>query len=921
MSRWVFRFSFAAIVLPALLLTSGAAHAQTTPLSSSESPDPAAQTAATQTGAAQPAPANVRRDVGTLRITVVDETGAAIVDSPVRIWSEKGVDRTVQTSQRGEAIFENLAPGKYAVHVESIGFDAQDFEQNVRRGNTNKQITLSIASFVEQVDVTRDETEKALNDAFSTQLTQEQIDQLPDDADEMAEVLEQMAGPGARLRVNGFQGGRLPPKSQIAEIRFRFDPFSADNHEGGSPRIDIRTRPGNGEWRNSMTLTFRDDSLNARNAKALERGDEASQRAMWTVDGPIVKGKTSFSLAVGGLNSYDTETITSLRSDRTGLNTIEQPNDRLNIEARVEHALSKNHMLRAELQQNGNKQQNLGVGGFTEEMRAFSQERDETTFRISENGSIKGRFRNELRFEFNHENMELSSATPGVQINVLDQFNIGGAQRSGGRRTREIEIADDFDFTIGKKHAMRTGIEMESSWLRGDELSNNVGTFTFSSLADYNALRPRQYRVRQGNPLVEYSNTEFAWYINDDIRVRKNVMLNVGLRYEVQSILKDRNNFAPRAHVTWSPFKSAKTTLRAGAGVFYDWYDTGLYEDTLRVNGINQRDIIINQPCYPDPLACGSQEPTNPSVIQAAAYLVMPTVTRFSVGFEHQLTSWMGVRGNLFRQHGTNQFRSLNVNAKVNGVRPVADLGNISQIESIGEAKNIGVEVSANFNYQPRRMFSFLHYTYARSSNDGDGASSLPADSNNLAAEWGPAQNDLRHRLMWGINAPIAFGFRTNFSVRYQSATPYTITTGFDLNDDGVFSNDRPAGVSRNSARGDDALTMDLRLSWSKGFGAPRTPIGPGGGGPVVRGGPGGGGGRGGGGGGGGRGGGGGPVMMMMGPGEQRRFNVEIFTAVNNLTNAVNYGGYSGVLTSPAFGLPNSAQPARRIELGTRLGF
>ena len=187
-----------------------------------------------------------------------------------------------------------------------------------------------------------------------------------------------------------------------------------------------------------MTLTFRDDSLNARNAKALERGDEASQRAMWTIDGPIVKGKTSFSLAVGGLNSYDTETITSQRVDRTGLNTIEQPNDRLNVEARVEHALSKNHMLRVELQQNGNKQQNLGVGGFTEEMRAYSQDRNETTFRISESGSIKGRFRNELRFEFVHEDLEFSSATPGVhdQRARLVQHRRRAARRRPSARAR-----------------------------------------------------------------------------------------------------------------------------------------------------------------------------------------------------------------------------------------------------------------------------------------------------------------------------------------------------------------------------------------------------------------------------------------------------------------------------------------------------
>ena len=100
--------------------------------------------------------------------------------------------------------------------------------------------------------------------------------------------------------------------------------------------------------------------------------------------------------------------------------------------------------------------------------------------------------------------MEFSSATQGSEFHVLDAFNIGGAQRAGGRRTREIELADNLDFTLGKKHAMRTGIEMESSWLRADELTNDLGTFTFPTPEDFYAGLPQQYRVREGNPLVEY---------------------------------------------------------------------------------------------------------------------------------------------------------------------------------------------------------------------------------------------------------------------------------------------------------------------------------------------------------------------------------------------------------------------------------
>ena len=264
-------------------------------------------------------------------------------------------------------------------------------------------------------------------------------------------------------------------------------------------------------------------------------------------------------------------------------------------------------MLRVELQQNGNKQQNLGVGSFTEEMRAYSQDRNETTFRISENGSIRGRFRNELRFEFVHEDMEFSSATPGVQINVLDWFNIGGAQRAGGRRTREIEIADDFDFTLGKKHALRTGIEMESSWLRGDELTNDVGTFTFSTPDDFYAGRrvSSAARRRSAGRILEHRVRVVHQRRHPPAQERDDEPRRA-LRSAV-AFSSDYNNFAPRAHVTWSPFKSAKTTFRAGAGVFYDWYDTALYEDTLRVNGVNQKDIIIDQPCYPDPFACGQQ--------------------------------------------------------------------------------------------------------------------------------------------------------------------------------------------------------------------------------------------------------------------------------------------------------------------------
>src|SRR4029434_7285883 len=106
---------------------------------------------------------------------------------------------------------------------------------------------MRIAKLAETIEVGRDPRERASDprsDAFATVLGQAEINELPDDPDEMERVLRDMAGPGAVMRVNGFRGGRLPPKDQIAQIRFRRNMFAADAHEPGLMSVDIVTKPG-----------------------------------------------------------------------------------------------------------------------------------------------------------------------------------------------------------------------------------------------------------------------------------------------------------------------------------------------------------------------------------------------------------------------------------------------------------------------------------------------------------------------------------------------------------------------------------------------------------------------------------------------------------------------------------------------------
>jgi hypothetical protein len=388
-------FRLAAIAVALSVVTAGRATAQ-------DATPPAAPVVDAPQAPA-PAPAQDKPDPasGAVRIVVLDQTGAAIVGATVSVIAANaapGTEAKVATAnEQGEATIERLAPGKYLVQVESIGFETQQVKDiTVRRGRQERrEVQLPIAGYVEEVEVTRDKTDQNITDNFSSALTPEQIDALPDDEDDMAEQLSQMAGPGAVLRVNGFSGGRLPPKSQIAEIRFRFDPYSAENHEAGFPRVDIRTRPGNGAWRNNATFTFRDESLNARNAFAPEKPSEQARRYQYSMDGPIKKGKTSFSLNVGGMNAFDTETIRAQNEDGSVFGgVVSQPTDRINFNARVEHAINKNQLMRVEYSRNANDQGQLGVGGFELFDRAYDREVRGNQFRISTSGPVFRKMRN-----------------------------------------------------------------------------------------------------------------------------------------------------------------------------------------------------------------------------------------------------------------------------------------------------------------------------------------------------------------------------------------------------------------------------------------------------------------------------------------------------------------------------------------------
>jgi hypothetical protein len=859
-----------------------------------------------------PAASQTARDA-TLRVGVVDQTGAVIVNAKVTLQpiEPAGAPAEAITNERGEAAFTTLAPGRYAVRAEFPGFDPKELDDlRLRAGaNTRREMKLNLAKIAQDVEVGQDPRDRALDprsNAFGNVLTRAQIEALPDDPDEMEAALKEMAGPGATIRVDGFRGGKLPPKSQIQSIRFRRDLFAAENHGGGLVFVDIATRPGGGPLRGSVDFTFRDESLNARNAFAPRLGAEQQHNGTFTMSGTLLKDRTGFSFTTNGVNAYDSKTLKAALPDGTFSDSVRRPNDRTNFTARLDHAITKSQAMRASYQRNASDSRNLGVGDYDLPSRGYSRDTAEDMFRISESGPVGRDFYQETRFQYRRTSSFSSSDTDAPAVLVLDAFNSGGAQVSGGRNGTDFEFASDIDYVKGR-HSARAGFLFEGGWYRSDDARNQGGTFTFASREAFLAGLPTTYTERRGDPLVKYGQAQLGLYIQDDFRAARSLSLSFGVRQELQSHTDDYFNLAPRFGATWSPFKSGSLTLRAGAGIFHDWYDAQTYEQTLRVDGVRQTDVVVQSPGYPDPFFGGSAVVLPSSRYQQAEDLVLPTILRTNVGMERVIGRALRLNVSYSFTRGSDLFRGRNVNAPLaNGTRPDPSVGNITQVESSGRSESHFVNAGVNMNLPWHRTFMFVNYGVGRAKNDTDGAFSLPANSFDLAAEWGPSAMDIRHRVSGMFNMDLWKGFKLASNFSASSAAPYTITTGRDDNNDTV-SNDRPAGIGRNSARGSARWDMGARLSYSFGFGKRPGADGMGGGQLIMI-----------------RGGGApgdAPMGGFSGGADDKRWRMELYVAGTNIFNHTNLLGYSGVMTSPFFGDPTSAGPSRKLELGMRFGF
>ena len=598
---------------------------------------------------------------GSLRGQVSDELGALVVGATVTLIAADGTQKTAVTNNEGTYNFNSLPPGPYTLRVVASGFGPYEkAELSITAGPRTSHDVRLVVAFEKQVITVNEE--QALNtdpqnNADAVVLRGQDLDVLPDDPDALSAAVSAMAGPsagpnGGQIFIDGFTGGRMPPKESIREVRINQNPFNAENNSIGFGNIEILTKPGADKLHGSTFYNFNDESLNSRNPFAPRRAPFQVRYFGGSLSGPVTRGKSSFFIdfqrrVVDDNAIINAKVLNSAFVENPFNVVLLTPTRYFSISPRFDYQLNAANTLVMRYSYSRSKADNIGASDFSLPERAFNRSNNTQTVQITETAILSPALMNETRFQYIRSRSQQDGNNTIPTLFVQDAFISGGSQIGLAHNDDDRWELQNYSTWTKGRHILRFGLRLRGVKINDFSPQNFGGTFTFSGgdapLLDANnqivlddeghqVFGPitslerfrrtllfqgdpnmralgggvTQFSIAGGNPEASVSQTDLGAFVQDEWRVRPNLTFTLGMRYERQTNISSNYNFAPRAFFAWAPggtsvgagpgapaSSSPKMVIRGGMGVFYDRFGERATLLANRFNGSNQLDFRV----------------------------------------------------------------------------------------------------------------------------------------------------------------------------------------------------------------------------------------------------------------------------------------------------------------------------------------
>lgn len=842
---------------------------------------------------------------------IKDPQGGVLPGVTVTMRNEStGLARTVVTDTNGVYYFANLPPqGTWELSIELVGFAPQKKSKLEFYADSKPilNITLAVASVQESVTVV---SEAPLVDTAQATLgmsiNKELIAELPLNGRDYLDLAllgsgvsdvgaDNVAGSksqtinGAYSRytqytMDGFSNTRDQhgvakanvPMEAMSEFKVQTNQFSAEYGDTVGGIVTVVTKSGTNTLSGQGAVYVRPGSWDSPDPLTKTKAPFSRQDYSGAVGGPILKDRTHYFVAADYRNQEQQGVVTATIANGQFKGAFPLPERRGRAFGKVDHSLSAADLFTFSFLVDRDTS-HAGVGGLNLVDNESTSIDDNTNFTGTWTRVISDSRLNEFRIGYANESVQTSTEKPqftptGVALIYQGQANLGSTNRLQTSPDKSFQIADTFSWHLST-HTLKMGSMARSATPGGVLLTTIDGAYTFAAGTPYpydpsnKATFPIQYAqgfFGSGSTEVSLNKWHVAAYLQDDWKLKSNFTLNLGVRYQYESLVAQYANIRPRVGFAWDVTKDGKTVVRGGAGIF-----TGTVFSTVNAfEGFNGPNGFANVtfapgdplfPIYPNNLP-GPQLPAGVKPPPANDYLDVPTYApsrrkspesqNFTVGIDKQVGQSMSVALDFTFNRGINLLEPTNVNTPSyfnystgltrsaqagDATRPFGAVGtpipagalsylpngmpygnyrDLYMIDSVGLSHYVGVGLTVNKRLSNNLSFQG-QYTWSRAENNGDGfrPNFLPLNPNDREAEWGLSETNVPHSFSLNGVYRLPYDVQISGIARAHSGSPINPVAGSDLNGDRLLT-DRPFAngviLGRNSFQAPGFFEVDF---------------------------------------------------------------------------------------------------------------